>query len=180
MRSITQTITVTQSSAKHRTSSNFNPAVFDNLYRLLNVALTGLPEDRFNKELWSKFESMPILTLLMLRGSITDNSIRKMPHLRNLKQLYLQDGQLSGRTVVDVASRLPKLKELKLFRLQLGDADIQQLKSLTSLTTLEIQANNDVTSPAVKSLHEALPTCRIVSDHGTFEAAATIARPADN
>ena len=123
---------------------------------------------------------MPILTLLVLRGSITDNSIRKMPHLRNLKQLYLQDGQLSGRTVVDVASRLPKLKELKLFRLQLGDADIQQLKSLTSLTTLEIQANNDVTSPAVKSLHEALPTCRIVSDHGTFEAAATIARPADN
>lgn len=66
-------------------------------------------------------------------------------------------------------STQPLLDNLQLTDSDLTDAGLAHMKSLRSLSELDVRGTH-VTREAVAQLHAALSSCRIASDHGTFEA----------
>ncbi|MBI1903292.1 MAG: leucine-rich repeat protein [Planctomycetia bacterium] len=128
---------------------------------------------------------------LSLAGSgLNDDALAKLPKLATLKRLVLDGNEIRGRGLSSLAAQpelvdlslacpsitdlfaehlaaLKQVKRLSLAGSGLGDEGIKHLTGLTKLEQLDLKYTK-VTADGVKKLHDALPQCRIESDHGTF------------
>ena len=78
----------------------------------------------------------------------------------------LRELNLSGNAVADISplAKLPKLTSLNLSSTGRSDADFDILASLTSLSYLNLENNEDITAECIDKLQTALPNCQIVHE----------------
>jgi hypothetical protein len=159
----------------------FDSTILQGLSGLGILSLKGTSDIplQLDDEFWGTLKNLPKLQRLSLDYGVTDTLIEGMSTLATLQVLTIRYGELNSTTVADVIGSLPELVELHLFNVDLSEAAIKQLDSLTKLKRLDIRSNPKLTTVAVESLHEALPNCRIESDHGTFEPTVAVDRPAN-
>ncbi len=151
--------------------ADFDGAILRDLKHLARLELPELPERRLDELLWSAVAALPRLDDLSLGGEgVEDAAIRKMPALARLRAVKLKSArkQLRGETISAAVLRLPALDELVVSHNALTDDDAKRLESLTQLARLTL-TGNEISAAAIASLHNALPECRIISDHGSFE-----------
>lgn len=139
------------------------------LNSLNNITKLSVSTSEIDELFWSTLRDMPRLEVLQITStSVTTSSIGKMETLPQLRTLWLQSAQLSGRAIVDAASRHPQLTELQMAYCPLTDADVKELESLKKLSLLDLSGSPQVTAAAINSLRKALANCEIISDHGKF------------
>ena len=98
-----------------------------------------------------------------------DDLLTRIGPLPQLRALSIGHAPVSGKAIAHAARRQPQLSDIACQYCQLADSDIKELESLVKLDRVELTGCTMVTSSAIDSLRKALPTCKIVSDHGTFE-----------
>jgi hypothetical protein len=77
-------------------------------------------------------------TLVLSGGQITDDGLRRLAELKELKCLILRDARLVSRAGVAPLVKLPQLRRLELTNAPIGDAGFAQLAAVQSLEDLSV------------------------------------------
>ena len=104
----------------------------------------------------------PLMSITTLEHlNLADNKITSVTALSGLKQL--KELVLSGNELDDTQG-LAKLSSLRILGLKstgISDSDLEKLYNLTSLTSLSLENNPDLTESGVSKLQKKLPNCKI-------------------
>jgi hypothetical protein len=146
----------------------------------------------------ARLDGLAALTTLALgNSSVDDQSIAQIGNLPKLHQLYLSKTRIGDAAVQQIVNRyaaidvlhigrtqvtdrgvnalvaLPNLQRLRLENKGVTDASVGLLMRLKELRMLWLQESK-ISADGVTRLFEALPDCRIESDHGNFGPPATV------
>ena len=117
------------------------------------------------------FHQMPNLTELhFFRSKVARSVIKGLEQARQIRILSVFHCETESGAL-DELKPLRHLATLGLEGARLSDFHIDVLSALTGLTTLAV-ADNDLTPEGIAKLREALPGCKINSDHGEFKPLA--------
>ena len=114
------------------------------------------------------FHELPKLTVLHLfRSKLSRSVVQGLGQARQIKTLSLFHCEIESGGLGEL-ERLQHLDDLSLAGSGLSDEHVEVLAKLTELDGLEV-SDNDFTAEGISRLRKALPACKVVSDHGTFE-----------
>lgn len=114
------------------------------------------------------FDKLPKLTVLHLfRSKLSRSVVKGLGQARQIKNLSLFHCEIETEGLVEL-ERLQHLENLSVAGSGLSDEHVEVLSKLTGLDALGV-SDNDFTPEGISRLCKALPACKVVSDHGTFE-----------
>lgn len=104
----------------------------------------------------------PLMSMTTLEHlNLADNkitSVTALSELKQLKELVLSSNELDGTQGL---AKLSNLKILGLKKTGISDSDLEKLYNLTSLASLSLENNPDLTEAGVSKLQKKLPGCKI-------------------
>lgn len=103
--------------------------------------------------------STQIATLNLARTKITDDGLKAIEPLKNLRKLHLENTKIGDAGLTHVKD-LPSLEYLNLYGTQVTDSGLDQLSGLKNLKSLYLWQTK-VTPAGVEKLKKALPKCEI-------------------
>jgi hypothetical protein len=131
--------------------------------RYLGLERTGLT-DAGVKELAGLRE---LVHLTLGSPLITDDGVSHLKHLKKLRRLTVAAPQVTDRCF-EVVRELDELVFLSLNGSAVTDVGVARLRPGTKLGQLDVR-NTRVTADGFERLTTLLPSCKVESDHGTFE-----------
>lgn len=157
--------------------NRIDESFFEGAPQLTSLDLHGAPESQFDRSFWESLSKLTRLTDLRVSNCrLNGQQMALFPELGSLRLLRLQNASVDGNDIARTVSRLPNLETLGAVHGQLTDDDVPALSKLKRLRSLELTVNK-ISAEGIRKLHEALPGCRIISDHGTFEPAPAAMNP---
>ena len=112
-----------------------------------------------------------LVSLRIGRCMIDTRCLRGLSKQEQLRELTLHQNSVEPDSLRELG-KFQHLETLTVVDSELTDADVALFTGLTGLKSLNI--NRNAFSPdGIAMLRKSLPGCRIESDHGTFEPAAT-------
>ena len=139
------------------------------LKRLTTLCLDGNPE--ITDQGAVKIASLKELQSLARFNdcNVGDETCKTLASLSKLIWIGLGGTRVTDKGI-DVLTSLKSLERLELHGCKrLTDQVLESLAKISSLTELSITNNPQLTEPAIRKLHNALPKCKVVSDFGIFE-----------
>jgi hypothetical protein len=97
--------------------------------------------------------------------SISDKGLEHLAGMKDLWYLRLYQTRVTDAGLKHL--ECPNLRYLEVGLTGVTDAGLDDLKRFAKLTYLGVNQTK-VTAEGVQKFHQALPQCRIRSDHGTF------------
>ena len=113
-----------------------------------------------------------VAVLNLARTNVTDDGLKALEPLKNLRRLHLENTKLGDAGLAHVKD-LTNLEYLNLYATQVTDSGLSQLEGLKNLRSLYLWQTK-VTPAGVDKLKQALPQCRI--DTGWQEPAKAEAK----
>ena len=114
------------------------------------------------------FHQLPKLTVLhVFRSRLSRSVVKGLGQARQIRTLSLFHCDIESEGLAEL-QRLQHLENLSVTGSGLSDEHVEALSKLTGLDALGV-SDNDFTPDGISRLRKALPGCKIVSDHGTFE-----------
>jgi serine/threonine protein kinase/Leucine-rich repeat (LRR) protein len=135
---------------------------------LNHADLSHSDDGAFSLDAVRKLPGLKTLFLGVCR--IDSRTLQELAVIEHLTTLVMRKCQYEGDVLSDL-SRFEHLEELQLPQSELTDSIVSALSQLTNLKSLNIK-QNDLTPEGIAELRDALPGCRIESDHGTFTPTA--------
>jgi hypothetical protein len=107
-----------------------------------------------------QLERFPNLQFLQIhRALVTDDGIKPLGSIR-LRKLDISDTRL-GNASLEFAAKMPLLERLDIRQTLVTDDGIRHLRHLTSLTRLDLEINNHISTAGVGRLKRHLSKCAI-------------------
>jgi|GEM_PF-3617494 len=107
-----------------------------------------------------KDDAGKVEVLQLASRSITDETMKLLPKLADLKELNASDAMASKESLAVIA-QLPKLESLNLQHKAIDDSSIEWLSQMKSLKKLMLGSVTKVTPEGLEKLKAALPECAI-------------------
>lgn len=156
--------------------AEFDPIVFQGLDELADLQLISPPNSLFVESFWMTVASLPKLTSMSFANCLTNETLAGLQPMPQLRKFHLGFAKASVARIPDAAEKLPNLIDLANIGAELTDNDALQLQKFSRLTQLDVTVNQ-ITAVGIEKLRKALPACRIISDHGTFEPDPAVMSP---
>ena len=152
-------------------SEGFEAGVLTDLSSLEYLDVREVRGVPLSAEFWPTVNGLPQLAEIGFDGwGVSSEFVEQIPVMSQLRTLTIGHSKADGAAFANAAKRLPQLELLDLnYNERLDDDGLTHLATLTSLKRLSLSGNVSLSAAGIESLHQALPGCRIVSDHGTFE-----------
>ena len=156
-------------------SEGFEAGVLTNLSSLEYLDVREVRRVPLSADFWPTVNGLPRLAEIGFDGwGVKSEFVEQIPAMSQLRTLTIGHSHADGAAIANAAKKLPQLESLDLnYNERLDDDGLKHLTSLTSLKRLNLSGNVSLSAAGIESLHQALPGCRIVSDHGTFEPDGT-------
>ena len=107
----------------------------------------------------TKAETAEITSLELSDTKITDEGLKDLAKLQNLKTLFLGGTKITDAGLKEV-TKLQKLKWLDLVNTQITDAGLKELVKLRDLQLLDLYGTK-ITDTGFAELEKAMPNCKI-------------------
>ncbi len=154
----------TDRSGYHYVGVTNRPALPASEFKLDNFKLVG---NAIADSDLARFQGLNRLDTIVLNDTdISDAGLEFLVELPKLEVLYLEGTKITDASLKRLAGA-KTLKLLRLNRTKISDDGLKQLHGLSALTEIQLRKTT-VTATGVQALAEALPRCKIESDHGTY------------
>ncbi len=160
----------------HGASSRFDASALARMESLKSLVLHSSDPEAIDGAFWKSVEGLSELETLTFTYGVTDQSLAVVSSMPQLREFTVTSKSVSGAAVAKAMMKFPKVTSLTVNFSDLSDDDVRQLHGLKSLRHLNLPGNK-ASAEAIKALSAALPTCRIISDHGTFGLPAAAMSP---
>lgn len=148
--------------------SDFDPGHLAKLPLLSELYVGTADSAVYDDDFWKSVAGLDKLHILMCTEGATDQSLAIARPMPQIQVFTVMSKAVTGEALAKAMSKFPNVRFLSVNYSDWTDDDIQQLHRLKSLGKLDL-TKNSASAEAIKALSAALPSCLIISDHGTFE-----------